>query len=460
MNNFKSENRGLNIHLQELADINILVGENGSGKSRVLEEIVHQNLDGIQIVNIRDYHKDVELIPTLSDDIISSINGKSIKFSNIFDFFINDSSNSEGGLQSAFLTKISPPNSGAISKMVLQNNKLTFTYSDGSTQEIKISGGYEKLFQLYIGIEDAYIRCLHSQPYQKRHMVFLIDEIESSFHPEFIKKIPKFLEFWLKQKQAIDTNSKFQFFISTHSPFLISSFSKISDLYYKIYLLKGGQTIEVRGEENTDKSKKGYTSDQTLLCVNQMLGARVSDLSNKSFVLAEESIHKLIQTFSKKIKRPINHFSFSTAGDSDTINRAVSLADNQKIMPSLDWAIFVIFDGKSESLSCKKVKELKGKIEESNFLYIKDDTYLDLETTYEDSIVDEFINENCNELTTNWDRSKFPTFQKYLNSIHITVKTDQGIWKAKLAEYIIEKCTEEKLRHSLPFLNKIFPIVP
>jgi hypothetical protein len=127
-------------------------------------------------------------------------------------------------------------------------------------------------------------------------------------------------------------------------------------------------------------------------------------------------------------------------------------------MPSMNWDIKVIFDGKLDGVSLNERNKLEAKLGENGFLYVKNHEYSDLESTYEEESVSTFICDNNETLTKPWDRTRtdLTAFKKYLNDIGIRDKSEQGKWKSKLAKYIIEKSTKKSILETLPFLNKIF----
>ena len=242
--------------------------------------------------------------------------------------------------------------------------------------------------------------------------------------------------------------------MSTHSPFFVSSLVNLESITHKVYLLENGQTREIRNKNkvNTEVSNNGFSRNQALDCVNQMLGVNFDDITTQYYILSEESIHRLIISFSKKINSPINHFQYTTSGDAETVKRAISLHESFKALASSKCVIKTIFDGPLVDIDTKdKLKEYLGE----NILYVKnDDSFLDLETSYDIQKVDEFLETKYPSQI--WDRMKYKTFKKYLSYIGIGKAGEQGIIKSLLAEYIVENSPVDEIKISLPFIDKIF----
>jgi AAA15 family ATPase/GTPase len=106
----------------------------------------------------------------------------------------------------------------------------------------------------------------------------LIDEPETSLHPEVQKMFPKlFASFPI-----------IQFFVATHSPFIISAAAKEDN--QKVYLIDGGETIDIYGNKNSEESKLGYEDSRIIPVAAKELGAEGKDLGYpENFCILEES---------------------------------------------------------------------------------------------------------------------------------------------------------------------------
>jgi hypothetical protein len=286
--------------------------------------------------------------------------------------------------------------------------------------------------------------------------LFTFDEGDRHLHPLLVKKLPKSLEDircgiekLLEQKGA--SKVSVQFFLSTHSPFLISALHSADlKMRHKVYLLQDGKTIEPRGGYK-GASRSGYSSDKSLFAANQMLGVELNDLIPDKFILSEESVHVLLKSFAKKIGAECDYFEYTTSGDDNTVKRANSLIEQRKAIPFFNSEIFVIFDGSTDDVNKKELEKLKKGLGD-NLIYVRHDTDKELETCYPREIVNDFINERR---LPKWDRAG--TFKQYLATALIKDSMKQGKMKSDLAKYVVENSDEETLRRALPALNKIFP---
>ena len=102
-----------------------------------------------------------------------------------------------------------------IEKLFFRKNQFRFLYDDGRTENVQISDGYAKMFNYVILLQKELNSLKHQRPQQINNLVFLIDEIENSFHPEYIKLWPKLIQSFIRKNKAINNNLDIQFIIST-----------------------------------------------------------------------------------------------------------------------------------------------------------------------------------------------------------------------------------------------------
>lgn len=98
--------------------------------------------------------------------------------------------------------------------------------------------------------------------------VILIDEPEYGLNPTLEKLFPSLINYYC-------SNYNMQFLISTHSPFLIAGVEKSGN--GKIYLLKNGKTCD--RSQNVGKKRNGYSSKNMRGISSQMLGSSIKDLT-------------------------------------------------------------------------------------------------------------------------------------------------------------------------------------
>jgi predicted ATP-dependent endonuclease of OLD family len=124
------------------------------------------------------------------------------------------------------------------------NNKddAVLEFEDGKVQNLKsLSSGNRSLIELYFGLEKAIIP---SQQIDKEFILSL-EEPETFFHPALQKKLPQIFE-----DLGLLSDGKVRFIISTHSPFIINAALEFD--HQKVYHLKDGQCTN---EEGLSKKK-------------------------------------------------------------------------------------------------------------------------------------------------------------------------------------------------------------
>lgn len=136
--------------------------------------------------------------------------------------------------------------------------------------------------------------------------LFLLEEPESHLHPKWQKKLAYLFNF-LHQEFNI------QFISTTHSPFLISSSSQITqeikekndmgdrhfDAPQKVYFLKNGSIASKRGEIEYDggghlKGRFGYWGSKVNYISSKMLGAGLMDLISPQMALASNDAPEIV----------------------------------------------------------------------------------------------------------------------------------------------------------------------
>jgi hypothetical protein len=341
-----------------------------------------------------------------------------------------------------------------------QDNCIKF-YNDESKADFlywldDCSSGFQSLFKTWNNI---YHQTLSDISGKVISYSFSFDEGDRHLHPSLAKELPRNLEIikngicdQLRIKGASEISV--QFFISTHSPFLISALRDGGlNMVHKVYILDQGQTIEPRGRINTPESWSGYSSERVLLAVNNMLGVNLADLSPDVFILAEESIHVLLDAFAKKIGVECRYFRYVTHGDADTIKRGLSLLEQRVAISFFNSKIYVIFDGKLSSVNQDHKIRLENELK-NGFLYVKDDRVWELESCYPEKVVDDFI---VGQKWMKWDRRENNKFKLFLLNNFGGQSINEGEIKSNLARYVVDNTDPDSLRRNLPVLNVIFP---
>jgi predicted ATPase len=237
-----------NLFLRELTDVNILTGENGSGKSQVLKYILNHYKDSAMIRDGLSYTENDKYSVIL--DKISTIDLEPEDYWELVEFL----------------------------------PELENYYKSSNVER----GGLDKLIKMCKSIYK-----LHKH---KGITLFLIDEPEIHLHPKLQKDVAKLLG-------KLATNLQIQFFVETHSPFLISEAAALVDFqekqsrnyrsrFYpsqKVYFMKNGKISDKNGVAGF-KGEFGYWGSKVNTIAGRMLGAGLMDLVAKAeFDLNQES---------------------------------------------------------------------------------------------------------------------------------------------------------------------------
>lgn len=111
---------------------------------------------------------------------------------------------------------------------------------NGSISFNDLSDGTLRLISLFCLAEHVRVHNPREQsPLQKKRIIICFDEIENNLHPHIQRRIPQILK--SIYKKIAESGDFVQFFISTHSPFIVDA---ALELDQKIYQLKrAGQSI-------------------------------------------------------------------------------------------------------------------------------------------------------------------------------------------------------------------------
>ncbi len=153
-----------------------------------------------------------------------------------------------------------------ISRSAYEDSSIHFTLDDDRKINLKsLSSGQLALLSMYFFIQDA----VSTLP-QKGFNIVCIDEPELHLHPKYQKKVHVILQAVCTTKQNL------MFFVATHSPFIISA--ALKDLMHSsIYMLEKG------------KLKAGNKNNVAALST-EMLGADKTDLGyHENYCLLEEA---------------------------------------------------------------------------------------------------------------------------------------------------------------------------
>ncbi|HEV7644697.1 MAG TPA: AAA family ATPase [Pyrinomonadaceae bacterium] len=154
--------------------------------------------------------------------------------------------------------------------------------------------------------------------------LLIIEEPENNLHPNLQKEIPKLLNDFYKGLDRELAKHVF-FFISTHSPFIISAAANYEN--QKVYPLQNGKPLEINLHNlswtETDKTE-GYSGAECAYVVSKMLGADITDLGypENYCVLEEYSLQVILDN--AREKGIIKNIQFVSASG---VTKSLDLAD-------------------------------------------------------------------------------------------------------------------------------------
>lgn len=157
-------------------------------------------------------------------------------------------------------------------RSIESDQSIQFYTKDKNVINIKwLPSWFKSYLWLYIYLVNK-INNLKTKDY--RPIIICIEEIESTFHPDFQKKIPKLIDRIIKDTS---TGGRIQSFISTHSPFVISGIKdKEENVLHKTYMIKWGKTVDL---SQTPGREDWFENLSCLSVVSKMLWAWLDDLS-------------------------------------------------------------------------------------------------------------------------------------------------------------------------------------
>jgi predicted ATPase len=154
--------------------------------------------------------------------------------------------------------------------------------------------------------------------------VFIIEEPENNLHPNFQKEIPGILNS-IYESTKPEFSKRILFFISTHSPFIIGAAAKYSN--QKVYPLQNGKPLSINFADHTWEevnNSVGYQGSECAYIVSKMLGADISDIGYpENYAVLEEYSLQLILDAARN-KGIIKNFQFVSASG---VSKAADLSE-------------------------------------------------------------------------------------------------------------------------------------
>ncbi len=250
--NKQKEDFNLNTQLRNLGEINYFAGESNSGKSLLLYSIYkdYPNVGSI---------KDSPFMSEFWDESIlnyEDLVGNNNVVLDVLDY--RQASSSKSYSDTIAEVDIIIAEFGQYEESII--NKGKDNSPTGSSTSIK------KIYNLIFWIVFLYLDAQVTE--------FIIDEPECHLHPHITKTIPLLLEYLVNRYEL-------QFFVATHSPFILSAVARITyeetQIKQTVYFLKNGRLIDKYNKDSKNASE-GYWGQKLIPVANSVLGSGLEDL--------------------------------------------------------------------------------------------------------------------------------------------------------------------------------------
>jgi hypothetical protein len=360
------------ILMYDTVGVNYLVGANNSGKTSVLNYIFETfekpffitdsatELDIISVLDTSIYSNLPKFVfwPQVFNDLLE----KSIFVLDLFG--LHDLRVENGGKRLMDVEKVVFEQAHAIiektqSFEVEQNwhpGRLTMVDSESLTS------GQNKLWNLVYAVVYGVLI--------KGKDTFLIDNPANKLPPALQKKLPILLDLLAKTYSA-------QFFVATHSPFLISAVGELTECSVdqeehclptqKVYFLKDGQ-VASRSGKLSHKGSNGYSGRKVAQMASSMLGAGLIDLYSPQIAIETNNAPSLILCEGEGNKEDASIYNiifrdrkprvlFISSRGSNQLYKSYQLLQEIKPGLSSDFHITMVRDRDHEFLSEKDIQE-------------------------------------------------------------------------------------------------------
>lgn len=250
--NTQKEDFILNVTLRNLGDVNYFAGESNSGKSLLLDCLYNQysNIGSI---------KDSPFMSEFWDDNIANWDDLITKNNIILDIIDYRQASKEKLYQDIIeeVGIIIQEFGGYELKLIHQGKNATPTAPSTSSK---------KIYNLIFWVVYCYL--------VNKVTEFVIDEPECHLHPYITKTIPLLLEY-------LSDRYELQFFVSTHSPFILSAVARITyeetSIKQSVYFLRNGRLID-KYKKESENAEMGYWGQKLIPVANEILGSGIEDL--------------------------------------------------------------------------------------------------------------------------------------------------------------------------------------
>ncbi len=372
------------VYFQKLTKVNYFVGENGSGKSSVLEYIFAKYPN--RSVFLKDSLSAIDFWHQVGYSDLCLHNTEGFWWENVFEILLQkniiilelvgylillENNKKESIFNKSLIQK---------SKKILKNLNISNFKQTNKIQSLDISqivGGENKLLNIVCAI-------LVASKLTKTEII-LIDEPETHLHPSLQKKLPDIFGF-------LSVLLNIQFFIATHSPFVVSSVGELTEIEtkelnfpqkdsytQKVYFLKDGQVADKHGLL-THYGNKGYTGKNVGYIASKMLGIGLMDFISTQPRISTQDAPKLILCEGESTKQDAKIYNiifrdmnprvlFVSCRGNTQLHKTFRLLKEIKPGLSADFEIMMLRDRDHEFLSLADILKYKKENEGCKVLY-------------------------------------------------------------------------------------------
>jgi predicted ATP-dependent endonuclease of OLD family len=350
------------IQLRNFNQVNYFVGKNASGKSSILNALSYLN-DGSNSRHFFTRHSTVDFKLGSKNQFIvwedEKINPNNVshKGNLILKIFTPENGGIEKGANGVYKPKFIFDNIGKAqldfinqvseklnlnslkAERIINNNDpwssevgtRVFKDKDKTVNLLFLSQGLKTFMDLSYVITQAFGSLKEDEKHSVDAIFFIFEEPENNLHPELQKKVPDFFHEVISGLDQI-LKEKIYFFVSTHSPFVISAAAKYPN--QKVYLIDNGSLLDI--QRNTVNFSDGYSGAECAWVVGQMLGSDITDLGypENYCILEEYSLQLLLED--SRNKNIIKNVQFVSASG---VMRAISLNDTINELLNLNTII-------------------------------------------------------------------------------------------------------------------------
>ncbi len=375
------------VHFQKLTKVNYFVGENGSGKSSILEYIFAKYPN--KSAFLRDSLSAIDFWYQIGYNKLCVYNTEGSWWKNVFEILLQKNvvileligylillQNNQKNKKELFFDKSLIQKS----KKILKNLNIINFKQTNKIQNLDIAqivGGENKLLNIVCAI-------LVISKLTKAEII-LIDEPETHLHPSLQKKLPDIFGF-------LSTLLNIQFFIATHSPFVVSTVGELTETEnkefnfpqknnytQKVYFLKDGQVADKHGLI-THYGNKGYTGKNIGYIASKMLGIGLMDFISTQPRISTQDAPKLILCEGESTKQDAKIYNiifrdmnppvlFVSCRGNTQLHKTFRLLKEIKPGLSADFEVMMLRDRDHEFLSLADILKYKQENEGCKVLY-------------------------------------------------------------------------------------------